>query len=309
MTNRIFIYGVPGSGKTYISQKMADDLKLPLFEADTLKEALRKLTTKEESPFLFLGTCQAYRYFGELNNDNVVKGLKAVRQALVDRVSQEIQNHDQVVLEGAFLDPHVLKDIGKLVLVVTFDEEQHKNQFFQHREKSEANLEEFKSARMIQDFLIGEAKNLNIEIKENNLGLTKTLNKDRASGIIIQDKKVLFIHRIREDKEYWVFPGGGVEENETIEEALDREIFEELSLIVKEKKFLFKIENAGRFEHHFLILKYEGDPKLGGPEAERMNDKNQYILNWFPVGQLNSINLFPDKAKESVIYLLSSPSK
>lgn len=169
MKNLIFIYGVPGSGKTYISQKMSDDLKLPLFEADTLKDELRKLTTKEESPFLFLGTCQAYRYFGELDSENVIKGLKAVRQALANRVSEEIEKHGEVVIEGAFLDPNLLKDTGKLILVITTDEGQHRNQFFEHRENNEINAEEFKATRIIQDFLINEAKNLSIEIMENKI--------------------------------------------------------------------------------------------------------------------------------------------
>ena len=135
------------------------------------------------------------------------------------------------------------------------------------------------------------------------------MNKDRASGIIIKDNKILLIHRIREDREYWVFPGGGVEENETIEQALDREIAEELSLTVKDKKFLFKIENSGRFEHHFLISEYGGKPKLGGPELERMNNKNQYILTWIPVDQLNSINLLPDKVKEIAISFFQNTKK
>src|SRR3989344_1697633 len=113
MINQILIYGVPGSGKTHISQKMSNDLKLPLFEADTLKDELRKLTTKEESPFLFLGTCQAYRHFGELNEDHALKGLKAVRRAFADRVNEEIQKHDEFIMEGAFLDPNLLKDSGK----------------------------------------------------------------------------------------------------------------------------------------------------------------------------------------------------
>lgn len=146
---------------------------------------------------------------------------------------------------------------------------------------------------------------MGIVAMENNNGWTKTLNKDRASGIIIKDNKVLLIHRIREDREYWVFPGGSVEENESIEEALDREMAEELSIKIKEKKLLFKIENARRFEHNFLITKYEGEPKLGGPEAERMNDKNQYILTWLPTDKLDSVNLFPDKAKDIVIPLLN----
>ncbi len=165
---KVFIYGVPGSGKTYLSQKIAHDLNLPLFEADTLKEPLRKLTTKEESPFLFLGTSQAFRYFGGLNINNAIKGLKAIREVLVDAVNKKIQNHKEIVMEGAFLDPNLLKDQGKLILVITSDEKQHNEQFFNHREKNEANLEEFKATRIIQDFLINEAKDLNIEIIENN---------------------------------------------------------------------------------------------------------------------------------------------
>ncbi|OGN03339.1 MAG: hypothetical protein A2651_02545 [Candidatus Yanofskybacteria bacterium RIFCSPHIGHO2_01_FULL_42_12] len=167
MNNIVFIYGVPGSGKTYISHKMSGNLSLPLFEADTLKEGLRKVTTKEESPFLFLGTSQAYRHFGEFNKDNVIKGLKAVRRALAESVAEEVKNHNEVIMEGAFLDPNLLKDLGKLILVITSNEEQHRKQFFQHREESEDNISEFEAARIIQDFLIDEAKGLNVEIKEN----------------------------------------------------------------------------------------------------------------------------------------------
>lgn len=114
----------------------------------------------------------------------------------------------------------------------------------------------------------------------SNASWTKTLNKERASGIVIKDNKILLIRRIREDREYWVFPGGNVEENEVPEEALDREMAEELCIDIKDKKLLFKVENAGRKEYHFLISKYEGEPKLGGPEREKMNDKNQYLLEW-----------------------------
>ena len=167
LADKTFIYGVPGSGKTYLSQKIAKDFNLPLFEADTLKDSLRKLTTQKESPFLFLGTNQAFRYFGELNINNAIKGLKAVRNILADVVNKEIQNHDEVVMEGAFLDPNLLKSVGEVILVVTLDEKQHRDRFFNHREKNEANLEEFKAARIIQDFLVKEAEDLNIEIIEN----------------------------------------------------------------------------------------------------------------------------------------------
>ena len=126
----------------------------------------------------------------------------------------------------------------------------------------------------------------------------------RSSGIVIDKNNVALMHRIKDGYEYWVFPGGGIEENETIEDALSREMVEELDIEVKQKRFLFKIENASRSEYYFLITEYEGQPRIGGPELERMNKENQYILIWFPVEQLNSINLFPGKAKEMVSKLL-----
>lgn len=167
MKNLIFLYGVPGSGKTHISRNMAAELHLPLFEADALKDELRKSTTKEKSPFLFLGTCQAYRQFGELNAEHAIKGLAAVRQALAGRVDEEIQKHDEMIMEGAFLDPKLVQKYGRIILVITPDEQHHRKQFFEHRENTEANLQEFKAARIVQDFLINEAKDLQIGIVEN----------------------------------------------------------------------------------------------------------------------------------------------
>ena len=45
----------------------------------------------------------------------------------------------------------------------------------------------------------------------------------RVRAIVIHCGKVLLIQRIKENEEYWVFPGGGVEEtDENIEDALIR---------------------------------------------------------------------------------------
>ena len=41
--------------------------------------------------------------------------------------------------------------------------------------------------------------------------------RNRAGGILIENGKVLLIHRIKDNDEYYVFPGGGIETNETIE--------------------------------------------------------------------------------------------
>ncbi len=52
----------------------------------------------------------------------------------------------------------------------------------------------------------------------------------RVSALIFRDDKILLFHRFRDGNEYWVIPGGGVEEGETVEEALQRELWEETSI-------------------------------------------------------------------------------
>lgn len=136
----------------------------------------------------------------------------------------------------------------------------------------------------------------------------KTLENDRASAVIIENDKILLIHRLRDGREYWALPGGTVENNESVEQAFDREIAEELRLKVKQKEFLFKVENAGRFEYHYIITEYEGViEKMYGPEIEHMSSDNQFILTWVPLSELNSINDFiPEEAREQILLMYGS---
>lgn len=135
--------------------------------------------------------------------------------------------------------------------------------------------------------------------------------KTRVAGIIIREGKILLIRRVKNGQEYYVFPGGGVEEGESFEEALRREIREELSIDIETPKPIFQPENQFRDrygghmigypnEHYFFIEKFSGKPELGGPEKKRMDDQNQYFLEWVEWIELLKAaglkNLFPKEA-------------
>lgn len=59
----------------------------------------------------------------------------------------------------------------------------------------------------------------------------------KRAGVIIFCKsqdKVLLIKRVMQDMKYWVVPGGGLEIDESFENAARREISEEIGYFVKE---------------------------------------------------------------------------
>lgn len=122
-------------------------------------------------------------------------------------------------------------------------------------------------------------------------------NRKRVSAVVITDGKILLIRRVKPDKEYYTFPGGGVEENENEKHAMWREIKEELSVDAKVGKLLFEIENQGRKELYFLVDGWVGTLKLGGPEKDRMNEENQYHLEWVELSSIGNLdNLYPREA-------------
>ncbi len=123
----------------------------------------------------------------------------------------------------------------------------------------------------------------------------------RAVGIIIKNNKVLLIKRIKNSRRYFVFPGGGVKENELPETAVVREIKEELDLDIKIDKFLFQIENQKRQEFYYLVKEFSGVPKISGEEKERMDENNQYYLFWVDLDKIKTISsLYPEEAKQKL---------
>ena len=70
-----------------------------------------------------------------------------------------------------------------------------------------------------------------------------------AAAIIVsedaQGEKIIFATErgYGEYKDWWEFPGGKIEEGETPQEALVREIREELNVTIRVKQFLMRVEH------------------------------------------------------------------
>lgn len=136
---------------------------------------------------------------------------------------------------------------------------------------------------------------------------TNLIGQDRVSAVIFRKGKLLLIHRIRTEREFWNLIGGSIEDGESRNQALEREVLEECSFIAREYRFLFTIDNVGRAEHHYLVSDFDGDPQLGGPELDRHAPDNQYLLTWVTEEEFSAIEpFFPEKAKEKILEIWPS---
>ncbi|MDK1024330.1 MAG: NUDIX hydrolase [Gammaproteobacteria bacterium] len=66
--------------------------------------------------------------------------------------------------------------------------------------------------------------------------------RDRACGAVIVDKQILMVRHVQDGRDFWTLPGGGIEQGETPEVAVAREIREETGLELEAKELLFDYE-------------------------------------------------------------------
>ena len=126
----------------------------------------------------------------------------------------------------------------------------------------------------------------------------------RATAVIIKDGLILLIHRFRNGVEFFVLPGGGVEEGESIEEAVIREVKEETNFDAKINKkiweYLNEYNGSQKMHYFYLITNFSGDMKLGGEEAKENSAENSYALEWHKLDDIENLPLKPEKVKEKI---------
>jgi 8-oxo-dGTP pyrophosphatase MutT (NUDIX family) len=117
-----------------------------------------------------------------------------------------------------------------------------------------------------------------------------------ARGIIIDGDSVyaMFRRRIKDDgtvKEYYVIPGGGIEEGEDLKESVIREMQEEFSVDVKVLGYLGKDESDETIANFFSCEIVSGEPCLGGPELEKNCESNYYEIRKVKIADLDKTDI------------------
>ena len=114
-----------------------------------------------------------------------------------------------------------------------------------------------------------------------------------VTGVVIKNKKVLLArHTYGNGKGMLIVPGGYVNYNETPQEALKREFFEEVHIIIEPKQII-----GIRFNFHDWYIAFSAEYISG--EATTDNDENSEVL-WVDIDEVMTRDDVPELTKHLI---------
>jgi ADP-ribose pyrophosphatase YjhB (NUDIX family) len=130
----------------------------------------------------------------------------------------------------------------------------------------------------------------------------------RAGAVVLRDESVLLVSMEPPgEPRWWHFPGGGIESDESPEEAALRELYEETGLRGRSASEYLRGGIQGGVHHYFLV-ECE-DLELGpvtGPELDYAAD-DDFRAEWVAIEALPSMPVFPRCVAEQLAVTRTAP--
>ncbi len=125
----------------------------------------------------------------------------------------------------------------------------------------------------------------------------------RSGIILIEENNLALIERHRAGLHYFAFPGGGMDEGETPEQAAIREAEEELGIQVKIKQKVSDVFFNEKVQHYFLAERISGEFGTGaGEEYGEYNPAHgTYLPLWMPLVDVKNNNVLPRELADLVV--------
>lgn len=120
--------------------------------------------------------------------------------------------------------------------------------------------------------------------------------RQRARAIIFYEDKIISMYREREGRIFYTFPGGGMEDVESEEDCVKREVFEEFGIKVKPIKKVYISESQISISHYYICEWISGEFGTGkGEEYEENNTNGVYKPTMIRILDIPNLPLKPDE--------------
>ncbi len=127
--------------------------------------------------------------------------------------------------------------------------------------------------------------------------------RNSAKALIIKDGKMLAVEIKDGTEEWYIMPGGGQETEELLQDAVRREVAEEIGIKIEVKDLAFVVEgvHGERFHRVDLVFlcEYVGEIE----NAVLHGDTNQVGYEWLDIATLNHSQLYPSKLRRQIMNL------
>ena len=126
--------------------------------------------------------------------------------------------------------------------------------------------------------------------------------RESCRAIIFKDNKMVAMYREKNGRTYYTFPGGGMDEGETINECVKREVIEEFGIVVKPIREVYTYEDEKTYQH-FILCDWESG-ELGTGEGEEFQgdaSRGVYEPMLIDIENIPNLPLMPPEAAMQVV--------
>lgn len=132
--------------------------------------------------------------------------------------------------------------------------------------------------------------------------MSNNLFQIRVTGILVENENILLVNQKVSANRSWSLPGGKLEQGETLEQGVVRELFEETGLKVRVIKLLYvcdKIDSAPQTLHvTFLLERVGGEIKLPTNEFDENPIYDVKMIDINKLTEYGFSKLFQDIVKK-----------